>query len=77
MNFICILCAFLIGIIDGYVIFNWLDARTTSWGSCGVDENTKQMKIHINPVDFAKGKPKKIKLDVVYGLHIPEEETRD
>lgn len=47
------------------------------WGYIAVDQETKQVRLHLNPADFKDGKVKRVMLDVTYGARIPLDETRE
>ena len=48
-----------------------------TWGYIAVDQNTKQVRLHLNPADFKDGKVKRVILDVTYDVKIPIDETRE
>lgn len=42
-----------------------------------VDQETNQVRLHLNPIDFKNGKVKKITLHIMYDKKIPIDETRE
>lgn len=62
----------------GYTIHRVWIIHQQAWGYIAVDQNTHQVRLHLNPADFKDGKVKRVILDVTYGARIPiQDETRE